>query len=56
MGSRSIPVPVVTTFPLLRLSGVALPEKTFVTTRAGCKEHMEITGDLLPWFPLKRQV
>jgi steroid 5-alpha reductase family enzyme len=45
--------PVIMTVLLLRVSGVALLEKT-LETRPGYKEYVERTSAFVPWFPKKR--
>ena len=44
--------PVLMTLLLMRVSGVALLEKT-LETRPGYKEYVERTSAFLPWFPKK---
>ena len=46
--------PIMMTFLLVRVSGVALLEKT-METRPGYKEYAEKTSAFIPWFPLKKQ-
>lgn len=46
--------PVIMTLLLLRVSGVALLEKT-METRPGYKEYIERTSAFVPWFPKKKQ-
>ena len=45
--------PVLMTLMLLRVSGVALLEKTLTTTKPGYKEYVESTSAFVPWFPRK---
>jgi steroid 5-alpha reductase family enzyme len=45
--------PLIMTFFLLRVSGVALLEKT-LETRPGYKEYIERTSAFVPWFPRKK--
>lgn len=45
--------PILMTLFLLRVSGVALLEKT-LGTRPGYKEYIERTSPFIPWFPKKR--
>ncbi len=45
--------PILMTLFLLRVSGVALLEKT-MQTRPGYKEYIENTSAFIPWFPKKR--
>jgi steroid 5-alpha reductase family enzyme len=42
------------TVMLLRVSGMALLEKTLTTTKPGYKEHVESTSAFVPWFPRQR--
>jgi steroid 5-alpha reductase family enzyme len=44
--------PILMTWLLLRVSGVALLEKT-LETRPGYKEYMDRTSAFIPWFPRK---
>jgi steroid 5-alpha reductase family enzyme len=44
--------PILMTLLLLRVSGVALLEKT-LETRPGYKEYIEKTRTFIPWFPRK---
>ena len=39
------------TVMLLRVSGVALLEKTLTTTKPAYKEVVESTSAFVPWFP-----
>lgn len=39
---------------LVRVSGVALLEKTLRKDRPGYKEYTESTSAFIPWFPRKR--
>ena len=43
------------TVMLLRVSGVALLEKTLATTKPGYKEYVKSTSAFVPWFPRKRR-
>ena len=40
---------------LVRVSGVALLEKTLKEEIPGYKEYMETTNAFIPWFPRKRR-
>jgi len=40
---------------LVRVSGVALLEKTLKEERPGYKEYIASTSAFIPWFPHKRQ-
>jgi steroid 5-alpha reductase family enzyme len=46
--------PILMTFLLLRVSGVALLEKT-LETRPGYKEYIDQTSAFIPWFPRAKQ-
>jgi steroid 5-alpha reductase family enzyme len=46
--------PILMTLMLLRVSGVALLEKTLTTTKPGYKEYVESTSAFVPWFPRRR--
>jgi steroid 5-alpha reductase family enzyme len=39
---------------LVRVSGVALLERTLKETKPGYREYMESTSAFVPWFPRKR--
>jgi steroid 5-alpha reductase family enzyme len=43
------------TVMLLRVSGMALLEKTLTTTKTGYQEHVESTSAVVPWFPRQRK-
>jgi steroid 5-alpha reductase family enzyme len=45
--------PVLMTILLLRVSGVALLERTLKETKPGYREYMESTSAFIPWFPRK---
>ena len=45
--------PILMTLFLLRVSGIALLEKT-LETRPGYKEYIEKTSAFIPWFPRKK--
>ena len=46
--------PIVMTLLLLRVSGVALLEKTLVKAKPQYKEYVESTSAFVPWFPKRR--
>lgn len=46
--------PILMTTLLLRVSGVALLEKTLTTTKPQYKEYVETTNAFVPWFPRKK--
>jgi steroid 5-alpha reductase family enzyme len=43
--------PILMTVLLVRVSGVALLEKTLVETKPGYREYAQTTSTFLPWFP-----
>lgn len=45
--------PIIMTTLLLRVSGVALLEKTLVETKPQYQEYVETTRAFIPWFPRK---
>jgi len=47
--------PILMTLMLLRVSGVALLEKTLTSTKPGYKEYVESTSAFVPWFPRQRK-
>lgn len=47
--------PIIMTALLLRVSGVALLEKTLKETKPKYKEYVESTSAFIPWFPRKRK-
>lgn len=50
-GFWTIYSPILMTFMLLRVSGVALLEKTLKETRPGYQEYIANTSSFFPWFP-----
>jgi steroid 5-alpha reductase family enzyme len=46
--------PIIMTILLLRVSGVALLEKSLQETKPQYKEYVETTSAFIPWFPRKR--
>jgi steroid 5-alpha reductase family enzyme len=46
--------PIIMTTLLLRVSGVALLEKSLKETKPKYKEYVETTSAFIPWFPRKR--
>jgi steroid 5-alpha reductase family enzyme len=46
--------PILMTFLLRRVSGVAMLEKTLKNTKPGYKEYVENTNAFMPWFPKKK--
>ena len=45
--------PILMTLFLLKVSGVALLEKTLADTKPGYREYIESTSPFIPWFPRK---
>jgi steroid 5-alpha reductase family enzyme len=45
--------PIIMTLFLLRVSGVALIEKTLAVEKPGYREYIESTSPFIPWFPKK---
>ncbi len=45
--------PVIMTLFLIKVSGVAMLERTLKETRPGYREYMESTSAFIPWFPKK---
>jgi len=45
--------PLIMTGLLVKVSGVALLEKTMANTKPGYKEYIETTSAFIPWFPKK---
>ncbi len=45
--------PIIMTTLLLRVSGVALLEKTLKDTKPGYREYVQTTSAFIPWFPRK---
>lgn len=46
--------PVIMTLFLIKVSGVAMLEKTLKETKPGYREYMETTSAFIPWFPKKQ--
>lgn len=53
-GIWTFPAPLIMTVLLLRVSGVALLEKTIAERRPGYRDYVESTSAFIPWFPKKR--
>ena len=53
-GCWTIFSPILLTFMLLRVSGVALLEKAQVDTKPKYRDYIESTSAFIPWFPRKR--
>jgi steroid 5-alpha reductase family enzyme len=47
--------PIIMTLFLIKVSGVALLEKSLANSKPGYKEYMESTSPFIPWFPKKDQ-
>jgi len=47
--------PVLITFMLLRVSGVALLEKAQMQTKPKYRDYIESTSAFIPWLPRKRE-
>ena len=47
--------PIIMTGLLLRVSGVALLEKSLAKTKPGYREYIETTSAFIPWFPHKKR-
>jgi len=47
--------PVVITLVLVKMTGVALTEKTILKKRPQYRDYMERTSAFIPWFPKRRQ-
>ena len=52
-GWWTIPSPLLMTGLLLRISGVALLERTLKETKPGYQEYVETISAFIPWFPRK---
>ena len=50
-GLATVFSPIIMTVLLMRVSGVALLEKTLVETKPGYKEYVESANAFFPWFP-----
>ncbi len=46
--------PAIMTLLLIRVSGVALLEKTLIETKPGYREYSQTTSAFIPWFPRKK--
>ena len=47
--------PLIMTYLLLRVSGVAMLEKALVERKPGYREYVETTSAFIPWFPRRKQ-
>jgi steroid 5-alpha reductase family enzyme len=52
-GSWTIIGPIIMTFLLVKVSGVALLERTLAVEKPGYREYIEKTNSFFPWFPKK---
>lgn len=52
-GWWSVFSPILMTLFLIKVSGVALLEKTLKTSKPGYREYIESTSAFVPWFPKK---
>jgi steroid 5-alpha reductase family enzyme len=52
-GWWSVFSPIIMTLFLIKVSGVALLEKTLKDTKPGYREYIETTSAFIPWFPKK---
>ena len=48
--------PLIITVVLLKMTGVALMERTIVETRPGYRDYIRRTNAFFPWFPKKEEV
>jgi steroid 5-alpha reductase family enzyme len=46
---------VLITFLLLKVSGVALMERTIRDTKPAYKDYVENTNAFIPWFPKRKR-
>jgi len=53
-GWATLYAPLFMTYSLLKVSGVALQEKTLAASRPGYAEYMRATPAFVPWFPRRR--
>jgi len=54
-GAWTIFSPILMTALLLRVSGVAMLERSLKDTKPGYKEYIENTNAFIPWFPRQRR-
>ncbi len=47
--------PIIMTLLLVRVSGVALLEKTLTKTKPGYEEYVNRTSAFIPWFPKSKE-
>ncbi|MFO7945138.1 MAG: DUF1295 domain-containing protein [Anaerolineales bacterium] len=55
LGAATIFSPILMTYLLIRVSGVALLEKDLAENKPGYEEYMEKTNAFLPWFPKEKE-
>lgn len=53
LGYLTIFSPIIMTFFLIKVSGVAMLEKSMENKKPGYKEYMKTTSAFIPWFPKK---
>lgn len=53
LGFLTIFSPIIMTFFLLKVSGVAMLERSMVDRKPGYREYMQTTNAFIPWFPKK---
>ena len=54
-GAWTLPAPLLMNLLLLKVSGVALLEKTISERRPKYRDYVEATNAFLPWFPRRRK-
>jgi steroid 5-alpha reductase family enzyme len=53
-GWWSVYSPILMTFLLVRISGVAMLERSLAESKPGYKEYVESTSAFIPWFPANK--
>ncbi len=53
-GWWSVFSPIIMTLFLIKVSGIALLEKTLKNSKPGYQEYIETTSPFIPWFPKKK--
>ena len=51
LGILTIFSPIIMTYLLVNVSGVAMLEKSLIEKKSGYKEYMRTTNTFIPWFP-----
>lgn len=46
--------PILMTWLLVRVSGVAMLEKTLIDSKPGYMDYVKTTSALIPWFPSRQ--